>query len=181
MEKETRLKNLKEGKIGNLEQVSLIVDELKKEGKRIAYVEGVFDLCLLGHKELVDFAKEQGDVVVVGVASDEYAATKGPDRPVFTIDQRAELISAFGKVDFVITLENPPSKPGSQEADEYLNKITNRLRPDVIVASTTTDTNPEAKRIRAELCGAKFVPQNDERPTAYSSTKVIQKALELLS
>ena len=170
MEKETRLKNLKEGKIGNLEQVSLIVDELKKEGKRIAYVEGGFDLCLLGHKELV-----------VGVASDEYAATKGPDRPVFTIDQRAELISAFGKVDFVITLENPPSKPGSQEADEYLNKITNRLRPDVIVASTTTDTNPEAKRIRAELCGAKFVPQNDERPTAYSSTKVIQKALELLS
>jgi len=174
-------KDTGQDKIGNLEQIKSRVKELKEQGKSIVYIEGVFDICHLGHKRLIDFAASQGSAVVVGVASDEYAATKGPGRPAFNQNDRCEFLSAFEKASLILKLENPAGKPDSPEGTKYLTMITNEIKPDIIVASTTTDTNPQAKEERAKASGAKFVPFDDPRPTPYSSSTLIQRALSLLS
>jgi cytidyltransferase-like protein len=172
--------NLEQRKIGSLDQIKARVKELKEQGKSIVYIEGVFDVCHLGHKRLIDFASEQGDVVVIGVASNEYAATKGPGKPAFDQNDRCEFLSAFEKAGLILKLENPADKPDSDEGSKYLTMVTDEIKPDIIVASTTTDTNPDAKKLRAESAGAKFVPFDAPRPTPHSTSTLIKRALELL-
>ena len=73
---------------------------LQAKGKRIVHCHGVFDLLHLGHLRYFEAAKRHGDVLVVTITADEYV-NKGPGRPVFTSDQRAEMLASLGIIDFV--------------------------------------------------------------------------------
>lgn len=75
--------------------------------KKIVFVTGVFDLPHPGHWHFLTCAKEVGDVLVVGVESDEMArVTKGSDRPLLTQKERMRSIASFHVVDVVVPL--PP-------------------------------------------------------------------------
>ncbi|MCJ8330587.1 MAG: adenylyltransferase/cytidyltransferase family protein [Lentisphaeria bacterium] len=74
--------------------------ELKAEGKTVVHCHGVFDLMHIGHIKHFQEAKGFGDILVVTVTPDEFV-NKGPGRPVFTGQLRAEAIAALESVDYV--------------------------------------------------------------------------------
>ncbi len=74
----------------------------RARGDRIVFTNGVFDLLHLGHLRYLERARSLGDVLVVGVNSDESTRRmKGPTRPLVPADERAELLAALICVDYV--------------------------------------------------------------------------------
>ena len=72
----------------------------KSEGKTIVHCHGCFDLMHPGHIKYFQAARTMGDVLVVTLSPDRFV-DKGPDRPVFNEDLRAESIAALECVDYV--------------------------------------------------------------------------------
>lgn len=92
--------------------------------ERIVFTNGCFDLMHVGHVRYLEAARALGDLLVVGVNSDESvrALQKGPDRPIVPQDQRAEVLAALACVDYVVQFGEPD--PGRLIAE---------LQPDVLV------------------------------------------------
>ncbi len=87
-------------KIIGLEELAETLQSLKSERKKIVLCHGCFDLMHPGHIKYFQAAKRMGDILVVTVTSDRYV-DKGPDRPVFNENLRAESIAALECVDYV--------------------------------------------------------------------------------
>jgi D-beta-D-heptose 7-phosphate kinase / D-beta-D-heptose 1-phosphate adenosyltransferase len=93
-------------KIKERKELIRIIKDLKSKGKRIVFTNGCFDLLHLGHVRYLEKAKALGDILVVGVNSDSSVRKiKGPKRPVLPEEERAEILSGLGCVDY-ITLFN---------------------------------------------------------------------------
>jgi rfaE bifunctional protein nucleotidyltransferase chain/domain len=125
--------------------VPALGDQLRREGRRIAFANGCFDLLHVGHVRYLQAAKEQGDVLVVGVNSDRaVTALKGPGRPLLPAEARAELVAALEAVDYVVLFDE-------QTAENILRD----LRPDVHCKGTdyAVETVPERK-VMESLKGA---------------------------
>ncbi len=89
-------------KIKTQKEIIRIVDNLKKEGKRIVTSNGSFDMLHAGHVRSLEEAKKQGDVLIVAVNSDSSVRLyKGPNRPIVPERERAEILSALAPVDYV--------------------------------------------------------------------------------
>lgn len=87
-------------KIVELGKLAQIIEKYKSEGKKIAHCHGCFDLMHPGHIKYFQAAKRMGDILVVTLTPDIYV-DKGPDRPVFDQNLRAESIAALECVDYV--------------------------------------------------------------------------------
>jgi len=87
-------------KIKTVDELGRIIDGLKKKGKRIVHCHGVFDLLHPGHIKHFEAAKKKGDILIVTLTKDEHV-NRGPGRPVFNQNLRAETIAALECVDFV--------------------------------------------------------------------------------
>jgi D-beta-D-heptose 7-phosphate kinase/D-beta-D-heptose 1-phosphate adenosyltransferase len=75
---------------------------LRATGKRLVTVNGSFDVLHAGHLHILKEAKQQGDVLVVGLNSDSSVrANKGPKRPIVPEAQRADMLLAIRYVDYV--------------------------------------------------------------------------------
>ncbi len=78
------------------------VKRLKKQHKRIGFCYGVFDMIHAGHIKHLEVAKQQCDILIVGVTSDEFVKKrKGSERPIFNEKSRAYIVSQLKPVDFV--------------------------------------------------------------------------------
>lgn len=95
-------------KIKDLDQLAVAVAALKQQGKRIVLSHGVFDLLHVGHIRHFEQAKKLGDVLVVTLTEDQHV-NKGPHRPAFPQQLRAESVAALGAVDFVAVNRWPRS------------------------------------------------------------------------
>lgn len=112
-------------------------DRLRREGRRIAFANGCFDLLHVGHVRYLQDARRQGDVLVVGVNSDRAVKKlKGPERPLLPAEARAELVAALESVDYVVIFD-----------DLTAEAILRDLRPDVQCKGTdySVETVPERK------------------------------------
>jgi len=87
-------------KIKNLDELALILQKLKNSGKKIIHCHGVFDLMHPGHVRHFHAAKALGDILIVTITPDNHV-NKGPGRPVFTEELRAESIAALECVNYV--------------------------------------------------------------------------------
>lgn len=87
-------------KIKTLKKLTAEINELKRNGKSIVQSHGVFDLIHPGHIRHLVSAKSEGDILVVTVTADKYVK-KGPGRPIFNQDLRAETLAAMSAVDYV--------------------------------------------------------------------------------
>ena len=87
-------------KIKKLDELKTIVSNCKKQKKKIAHCHGVFDLIHPGHIRHLASAKKEGDVLIVTVTADKFVR-KGPGRPIFNENLRAETLAAFSTVDYV--------------------------------------------------------------------------------
>ena len=99
-------------------------DQLRAEGKKIVFTNGVFDLLHPGHVRDLQDARQLGDALIVAVNSDRSARLleKGPDRPINPEAERAEVLAALACVDATVIFD---------EATPF--EIVQALRPDVLV------------------------------------------------
>ena len=96
---------------------------LHRGHRRIVFTNGCFDLLHPGHVRLLTESKRLGDVLVVGINSDESVRRlKGPERPVLSENDRAEVLGGLDAVDFVSVF-------GEDTPEELIRLI----RPDVLV------------------------------------------------
>jgi 3-deoxy-manno-octulosonate cytidylyltransferase (CMP-KDO synthetase) len=90
-------------KVKTREEIRTIAAALRQQGKRIVFTNGCFDLLHVGHVRYLQAAKAQGDVLIVGLNSDESVrGLKGPQRPLIPQEQRAEVLAALEAVDYVV-------------------------------------------------------------------------------
>jgi D-beta-D-heptose 7-phosphate kinase/D-beta-D-heptose 1-phosphate adenosyltransferase len=95
-------------KIKKKEDLRRIVDDLKTEGKRIIFTNGCFDLLHVGHIRYLEKAKAIGDILVVGLNSDQSVRNlKGEGRPILPDEERAEILSGLWCVDYVTIFDEP--------------------------------------------------------------------------
>ena len=109
------------GKIVEVDKLAKIVADLKAKGKKVAHCHGCFDLMHPGHIKYFQAAKSMGDALLVTVTPDIYV-DKGPGRPVFNQQLRAESIAALECVDYVAINKWPT-------AEELLRLV----KPDIYV------------------------------------------------
>ena len=96
-------------KILQLQELAERLEELKGLGKKIVLCHGCFDLMHPGHIKHFQAAKNMGDVLVVTLTPDKYV-DKGPERPVFNENLRAESIAALECVDYVAVNKWPTAE-----------------------------------------------------------------------
>ena len=144
------------------EVVSRVADE-KGQGRSIVLANGCFDILHAGHIRYLQAAKELGDVLVVGINSDEQALRlKGEGRPYTSEQERAEVVSALGAVDFVTIFPEPT-----------VEELIRAIRPDVHAKGTdyTTDSVPERDIVKE--CGGRVAIVGD--PKDHSSTDLFKR------
>jgi D-beta-D-heptose 7-phosphate kinase / D-beta-D-heptose 1-phosphate adenosyltransferase len=112
-----------EGKVVLAQDLDGVLAGWQREGKRIVFTNGCFDVLHLGHVQYLRFARSKGDVLIVGVNSDESVQRlKGPTRPVNTLEDRMGVLSALEMVDAVTPFgEDTPAR------------IIQRITPHVLV------------------------------------------------
>ena len=92
-----------ESKIKNFEQIERIAKRLKEQNRKIIFTNGCFDILHRGHATYLQKAKELGDILILGLNSDEsITRLKGEDRPLNNLEDRAFLIGALESIDFVV-------------------------------------------------------------------------------
>ena len=96
-------------KVMTRDQLVLLLQAARTQGKRIVFTNGCFDLMHVGHTRYLQAAKDLGDLLVVAVNSDASVRSlnKAPDRPIVSEAQRAEVVAALGCVDYVILFDEP--------------------------------------------------------------------------
>ncbi len=91
----------------SLERAIEKVDELKSQGKRVVFTNGCFDLLHPGHTRYLAEARSLGDVLMVAINSDRSVrALKGPSRPVYPENERAEVLAGLEMIDFVTIFDD---------------------------------------------------------------------------
>ncbi|MBN1269320.1 MAG: D-glycero-beta-D-manno-heptose 1-phosphate adenylyltransferase [Kiritimatiellae bacterium] len=112
-----------ETKILSREAMKAEAARLREAGKKIAFTNGCFDILHAGHVSYLAWARQQGDVLVIGLNSDKSVRQiKGPKRPVVHQDDRAKVLAALEAVDYVVLFDE----------DEPIALISDLL-PDVLV------------------------------------------------
>jgi D-beta-D-heptose 7-phosphate kinase/D-beta-D-heptose 1-phosphate adenosyltransferase len=110
------------GKYRTREQLLLEIAAKRKEGRRIVFTNGCFDILHAGHVWLLDQARAQGDYLVVATNTDEKVREfKGPNRPVNTLEDRVRVLSGLSSVDAVVVFE-----------EDTPAELIEAVRPDVL-------------------------------------------------
>jgi len=162
--------------VSDLEQLKSITKNLQESGYKIVLTQGVYDLIHEGHGKYLERAKAQGDILIVGVDTDELTRKrKGDNRPVVPEAERLRMLSFLRSVD-IITVR---TLKDSEEDIDYLHKA---LRPDVFVMSTTTKDFPLEKRQEIEQYVGRveiFEPQAETSSSARIRRLMIDGVAEL--
>lgn len=111
-------------KIVTKEQLVEQLKPLRARGSRFVFTNGCFDLMHVGHTRYLQAARALGDLLIVGVNSDDSVRSleKAPDRPIVHEAQRAEVVAALGCVDFVVIFSESDPKA-----------LITAVQPDVLV------------------------------------------------
>ncbi len=97
-------------KIKKLKELKQISEEKKKNGKKIILCHGTFDLLHIGHVRHFQQAKKTGDILIVTITADKFVV-KGPNRPYFTENLRAEMIASLINIDYVAIVNDFTALP----------------------------------------------------------------------
>ena len=139
------------------------VAEQRKAGARIVLANGCFDVLHVGHIRYLEGAKALGDVLVVGVNSDDQVRRlKGAGRPVTSEAERAEVVAAIESVDLVTIFREPT-----------VTELLLDLKPDIHAKGTdyTEDTVPEREVVRSY--GGRVAIVGD--PKGHSTSEMIER------
>jgi D-beta-D-heptose 7-phosphate kinase/D-beta-D-heptose 1-phosphate adenosyltransferase len=144
--------------IHDLRRLAERMEYLRRQGRRIVFTNGCFDILHRGHVAYLNRAKTLGDVLVVGLNSDESVRRlKGPARPVNTLHDRLQVLAALSCVDHIVPFE-----------EDTPERLIRQIRPHVFVkgGDYTPETLPEAPLVR-ELGGTvQILPLVPDRSTS---------------
>ncbi len=144
-------------------------EKLKEKGKKIVFTAGSWDLLHVGQCRYLEEAKANGDILVVGVSSNEaIRKVKGVNKPILDEKIRAEMLTYLRPVDFVTILPEPSCVPSL-----------GLLKPDVFI-TVKEDWTEEYKSSKEYKIVTKYggeVKVVDRQSTAISTTKIIQRAI----
>jgi rfaE bifunctional protein nucleotidyltransferase chain/domain len=144
-------------------------EQLKAKGKKVVFTAGSWDLIHAGQCRYLARAKEHGDVLVVGVSSnDAIRKVKGPNKPILDEKIRAEMLTYLRSVDFVTVLPEPSCTPtlGLLQPDIYIT-----------VKEDWTEAYKESKEYKTVTKYGGEVVVVDRQSTAISTTKIVQRAI----
>ncbi len=140
-------------------------DDLKVRGKKIVFTNGCFDIIHAGHVRYLTTAKNLGDVLIVGLNTDESVRRlKGDSRPINNQFDRAEVLLGLKAVDHVIFF-------GEQTAENLIAEV----KPDIYVkgGDYTLETLPEAKIVQKFGGRVELVNLVE----GHSTTNIVEKIL----
>lgn len=153
-------------KILTLDKAYGIVDELKRNGKRVVFTNGCFDLLHPGHTRCLAESRKLGDVLLVAVNSDaSVRALKGPGRPILPEADRTEILAALEVVDYVTVFE-----------DLTPQRVIARMLPQVLVKGA--DWGPDQIVGRAEVEAAGGTVLTIPIVQSYSTSSIIKAAFK---
>jgi len=160
---------MKSRKIQSLNNLKKIRARLRKEGQKVVFTNGCFDLIHGGHIHLFRFAKSRGDVLIVALNTDaSVRKIKGPSRPVFPLKERYEILSAIEHIDYLTSF-----------SEETPQTIIAALLPDVLVKGGDWASDEIVGKKEVEKAGGKVVRAPYLK--GQSSTDIIEKILKNFS
>jgi D-beta-D-heptose 7-phosphate kinase/D-beta-D-heptose 1-phosphate adenosyltransferase len=149
--------------IYTLEEAILRFGREKRNGRRVVFTNGCFDLLHPGHIRSLEQARALGDALIVGLNSDASVhELKGPGRPVLPEQERAEILAAMECVDAVIIFNEPTPR-----------EVIAALLPDVLVKGGDWPGNQIVGREEVEAAGGKVV--SVPVVPGYSTTAILKK------
>ncbi|MFZ6028669.1 MAG: D-glycero-beta-D-manno-heptose 1-phosphate adenylyltransferase [Chloroflexota bacterium] len=144
--------------IDSLHALAHHVEAYRRQGKRIVFTNGCFDILHRGHVSYLNRAKELGDVLIVGVNSDaSVARLKGPERPINSLEDRRQVLAALSCIDHTVAFE-----------EDTPCKLIEAVCPDVFVkgGDYTRETLPEASLVEALGGKVEILAYVDEHSTS---------------
>lgn len=127
--------------------------EHKRRGERIVFANGCFDTLHVGHIRYLEAARQEGDLLVVGVNDDSSVRSlKGPGRPVLDESARAHLVAALRCVDYVVLFSEP-----------NVEALLEELRPNIHAKGTDYSAETVPERATAARLGIRVAIVGDAK------------------
>ena len=139
------------------------LEALRKEGKKIAFTNGCFDILHVGHVRYLREAKKIGDILVLALNSDSSVrAIKGEERPLVCEEERAEVLAALEFIDFVTIF--PELTP---------LELINYLKPDILIKGGDWPEDKVVGREEVKKWGGRvaIIPEVEGK----STTNIVEK------
>lgn len=152
--------------VSGLPELRELCEGYRREGKRIVFTNGCFDILHSGHVTYLQRARAQGDVLIVGLNNDaSIQRLKGAERPINTLSDRMQVLAGLSSVDHIIAFGDPD--------DDTPLALVREIRPDIFAkgGDYTRDKLPEATVV--EAAGGKVVLL-DHVPD-HSTTRIINR------
>lgn len=155
-------------KIKTIQELTALVPEIRARGRKVVTTNGCFDILHPGHVQSFEWAKDHGDVLMVGINSDlSVGKNKGSARPIVPEGDRARVLAGLQAVDYVFIFD-----------DESPLSWIRSLRPDIHVKGQGSERSPAfdgEKRAVEEGGGeVRLAPHYEDR----STTGIIERVLE---
>ena len=150
-------------KIKDLITAKDLVLKWKREGKKVVFTNGCFDILHLGHVDYLERARALGDCLVLGLNTDSSVGRfKGPNRPIQDQNSRAHVLASLQFIDLVVFFDaDTPQNLISELLPDILVKGSDYLAENIVGADVVKRNGGEVKTID-------FVP-------GYSTTRIIEK------
>ena len=144
--------------VDGAERIRVRAELYRRQGRRIVFTNGCFDILHRGHISYLEQAKRLGDVLIVALNSDDSVRRlKGPSRPINTLEDRAHVLAALSCVDDIVGFDT----------DTPVDLV-RAVRPDIYVkgGDYTREMLPEAPVIEALGGSVRILPYVDDRSTS---------------
>ena len=147
-------------------EAAALAERLRATGRRIVLANGCFDLLHVGHVRYLEEARRLGDVLFVGLNSDDAVARlKGAGRPLMPASERAEMLGALRAVDHVVVFD-----------DDTADALIRAIKPHVHAKGTDYTQASVPERATAEAVGAITAITGD--PKVHATRDVIATIVE---
>jgi D-glycero-beta-D-manno-heptose 1-phosphate adenylyltransferase len=151
------------GEVVSQDELILHVERARRNGRRVVFTNGCFDLLHPGHIRCLEQARALGDLLIVAINTDaSVRRMKGAGRPVVPQGERAEVLAALAAVDYVTMFE-----------EDTPQQIIARVLPDVLVKGG--DWGPDQIVGRAEVEGAGGRVMSIPLEPGYSTSALLEK------
>lgn len=139
-----------------------LLEEARRQGKKVVFANGCFDVLHVGHTRYLEAARKEGDILVVGVNSDDgVRRLKGPGRPILDEAARASLVASLRAVSYVVLF-----------AELDVEALLKTLCPDVHAKGTDYTAESVPERATAARLGIRLAIVGD--PKQHSTRELLE-------
>lgn len=158
-------------KIVTLDELAMQIAALKQQGKTVIQAHGTFDLLHLGHVKHLEAARRKADCLIVTITADKYV-NKGPNRPVFNEQLRAEMLASLEVVDWVSINPNPDAVPAILKLKpSFYAKGQDYINPEGDITGKIVDERHAVESVGGEIMFTEEI--------TFSSTQLINEHMNV--